>query len=200
MASYRFAAALLLLAVATASVAAAVDSGVAPVITAEEQHSRARKLASARELQGYRPIPIDASVVLLFMSDVEGGDNSPCVQMLRRALEFKGRAINFFVTGYYADWNGDNKVEGLGYKESQWDKSFKTYTWEAANRYKAGLTVSAAGQRRSERACMQRARARPTARSPHVCARRCCCPVRTAVLHAQGGRQQHVPGHAHPSG
>jgi hypothetical protein len=32
-------------------------------------------------------------VVLLFMSDVEGGEKSPCVQMLKRALEFKGRAI-----------------------------------------------------------------------------------------------------------
>lgn len=44
-------------------------------------------------------IPIDTSVVLLFMSDVDGGDNSPCVQMTKRAMDVGGRAINFFVTG-----------------------------------------------------------------------------------------------------
>jgi hypothetical protein len=44
-------------------------------------------------------IPIDTSVVLLYMSDVDGGDNSPCVQMTKRAMAIGGRAINFFVTG-----------------------------------------------------------------------------------------------------
>lgn len=76
------------------------------------------------------------------MSDVEGGDRSPCVQMVNRALAFQGRSINFFVTGYYADWNGDNRVDALGYKESQWDKSFKAYDWNSAYRFSKGLTVS----------------------------------------------------------
>lgn len=65
----------------------------ANIISAEEQQQRAESMAATRKLLGYRPIPIDASVVLLFMSDVDGGENSPCVQMVKRALEFKGRAI-----------------------------------------------------------------------------------------------------------
>lgn len=103
-------------------------------------NARVASVAASRKLTGYRPIPIDSSVVLLFMSDVEGGEKSPCVAMVKRALEFKGRAINFFVTGYYADWNGDNKVDGLGYKESEWDKSFKPYNWNAAYRFSKGLS------------------------------------------------------------
>jgi parvulin-like peptidyl-prolyl isomerase len=85
-----------LLAVGAASARAQqVDSAVAVpnIITAEEQMQRGQDMAAQRKLLGYRPIPIDVSVVLLFMSDVEGGENSPCVQMMKRALEFKGRAI-----------------------------------------------------------------------------------------------------------
>jgi hypothetical protein len=102
---------------------------------------RAHDLDARRKLlaPGYRPIPIDSSVVLLFISDVQGGENSPCVQMVKKALEFKGRAINFFVTGYYADWNGDSRVDALGYRESHWDKSFKQFNWDAVNRFSSGL-------------------------------------------------------------
>lgn len=45
------------------------------------------------------PTPVDASVVLLFASDVEGGAGSPCAQMARRAMETGGRSVNFVVTG-----------------------------------------------------------------------------------------------------
>jgi len=45
------------------------------------------------------PIPIDSSVVLLFASDVDGGDSSQCAQMVRRAMETGGSSVNFFVTG-----------------------------------------------------------------------------------------------------
>lgn len=31
----------------------------------------------------------------------------------------------------------------LGYKESEWDRSFKPYTWDAAYRFSKGLAVSA---------------------------------------------------------
>lgn len=85
-----------LLAVAAApALAQQVESAVATpnIITGEEQMQRAQDMAAKRKLLGYRPIPVDVSIVLLFMSDVEGGENSPCVQMLKRALEFKGRAI-----------------------------------------------------------------------------------------------------------
>lgn len=131
-----------LLAVASCSEQPAAAAAVSNIITDEEMNARVASVAASRKLTGYRPIPIDSSVVLLFMSDVEGGEKSPCVAMVKRALEFKGRAINFFVTGYYADWNGDNKVDGLGYKESEWDKSFKPYNWNAAYRFSKGLSVS----------------------------------------------------------
>jgi parvulin-like peptidyl-prolyl isomerase len=87
--------AALLALIAAPARAQQVDSAVAVpnIITAEEQMQRSEDMAAKRKLLGYRPIPIDVSVVLLFMSDVEGGENSPCVQMLKRALEFKGRAI-----------------------------------------------------------------------------------------------------------
>ncbi|WIA11873.1 hypothetical protein OEZ85_011959 [Tetradesmus obliquus] len=132
-----------LLAVAAApALAQQVESAVATpnIITGEEQMQRAQDMAAKRKLLGYRPIPVDVSIVLLFMSDVEGGENSPCVQMLKRALEFKGRAINFFVTQYYADYNSDNRVDALGYKESQYDKSFRGFNWDAAYRFSKGLT------------------------------------------------------------
>lgn len=109
---------------------------------ASTETSMARKLASARQLNGFRPIPIDASVILLFLSDVEGGDNSPCVAMVNRAMEFKGRSINFFVTAYYADDNGDSRADRLGWKKSVGDKSFREMNMDYVNQYKAGLTVS----------------------------------------------------------
>lgn len=121
---------------------AAATADASSLLTAEDINQRPASLAASRKLMGYRPIPIDTSVVLLFMSDVEGGDSSPCVQMVKRALEFQGRSINFFVTGYYADYNGDNQVDALGYKESQNDKSFKPYDYNAAYRFSKGLTVS----------------------------------------------------------
>jgi hypothetical protein len=111
----------------------------APIVQAQSQ---ARKLAGLRQLQGYRPIPIDASVILLFLSDVEGGDSSPCVQMVNRAMEFKGRAINFFVTAYYADDNGNSRATRIGWKKSMWDKSFRPMDMSYVSKYKAGLAVS----------------------------------------------------------
>lgn len=118
--------------------AAAVSACMASTETAVA----ARKLASHRQLNGFRPIPIDASVILLFLSDVEGGDNSPCVAMVNRAMEFKGRSINFFVTAYYADDNGDSRVERLGWKKSVNDKSFRDMDMSYVSAYKAGLAVS----------------------------------------------------------
>jgi hypothetical protein len=70
------------------AVAAAVTSA-SPL--AADFEARAQAVAARRQLQGFRPIPIDASVVLLFLTDVQGGDNSPCAQMVKRALEFKVR-------------------------------------------------------------------------------------------------------------
>lgn len=102
----------------------------------------ARKLASHRQLNGFRPIPIDASVILLFLSDVEGGDNSPCAAMVQRAMEFKGRSINFFVTAYYADDNSDSRVDRLGWKKSVQDKSFREMNSNYVEQYKKGLSVS----------------------------------------------------------
>ncbi|KAF6265946.1 hypothetical protein COO60DRAFT_770702 [Scenedesmus sp. NREL 46B-D3] len=137
-------ASLLLLVAALLTVGAAQaqqgQSAVSNIITAEEQTQRGQDMAAKRKLLGYRPIPVDVSVVLLFMSDVEGGENSPCVQMMKRALEFKGRAINFFVTQYYADYNGDDRVDALGYKASRYDKSFRGFNWDAAYRFSKGLT------------------------------------------------------------
>lgn len=117
--------------------AAAVSACMASTETAV-----ARKLSSHRQLNGFSPIPIDASVILLFLSDVEGGDNSPCVATVKRAMEFKGRSINFFVTAYYADDNGDSRVDRLGWKKSVNDKSFRDMDMSYVNAYKAGLTVS----------------------------------------------------------
>ncbi|KAF8071087.1 UBP4 [Scenedesmus sp. PABB004] len=137
------AAALLLLSALACAAAASVPLGAAADgagITAADMEARVSHARKLQQRGGYRPIPIDSSVVLLFMSDVEGGESSPCVQMVKRALEFKGRAVNFFVTGYYADYNGDSRVDALGYKESQWDKSFKPYDWNAAYRFAKGLT------------------------------------------------------------
>lgn len=107
-----------------------------------QMQSHARKLAAQRQLQGFRPIPIDASVILLFLEDVQGGDNSPCVQMVNRAVEFKGRAINFFVTAYYADDNGDSRADRIGWQLSQNDKSFRPMDMDYVAKYKAGLAVS----------------------------------------------------------
>lgn len=117
------------------------DSYATAATVEDDMASRAAALSASRQLLGGQPISIDSSVVLLFMTDVEGGENSPCVRMVKRSLEFKGRALNFFVTGYYADHNGDNRVEELGYKESQWDKSFRPYTMEAVSRFSRGLAV-----------------------------------------------------------
>lgn len=140
MAPQRALAALLLLGAcaALASAASAAEAGVAVTPAANlatDAVTRSRKL-----LQGYRPIPIDTSVVLLFLEDVEGGDDSPCVKMVRRALEFKGRAINFFMTAYYADYNSDGKVDKIGYKASQNDKSFREYNMDIASRWSKGLS------------------------------------------------------------
>jgi hypothetical protein len=44
-------------------------------------------------------VPVDASVVLLFTSDVDGGASSLCAQMARRAMATGGRTVNFVVTG-----------------------------------------------------------------------------------------------------
>eukprot|EP00882_Tetradesmus_deserticola_P017054 GHRQ01018246.1.p1 GENE.GHRQ01018246.1~~GHRQ01018246.1.p1 ORF type:complete len:302 (+),score=102.60 GHRQ01018246.1:187-1092(+) len=132
--------AALVAAVAAQEPAEQVQPADANLITAEQQMQRGQEMAAKRQLLGYKPIPIDVSVVLLFMSDVEGGENSPCVQMMKRALEFKGRAINFFVTAYYADYNGDNRVDGLGYKQSHLEKSFRAFNWDAAYRFSKGLT------------------------------------------------------------
>ena len=101
---------------------------------------------SNRKLQQYRPIPIDASVILLSISDVEGGSNSECVKMVERAKQFRGRSINFFVTFYYADYNSDNVMDKLGYRDQSWDTSFKELTYDAVQRYQRGLTVSAKQQ------------------------------------------------------
>jgi hypothetical protein len=135
----------LLLAAALVACTGAEDAvALLPGGGVEAMMQRAHDLDARRKLlaPGYRPIPIDSSVVLLFISDVQGGENSPCVQMVKKALEFKGRAINFFVTGYYADWNGDSRVDALGYRESHWDKSFKQFNWDAVNRFSSGLQVS----------------------------------------------------------
>jgi hypothetical protein len=48
------------------------------------------------------------------------------------------------VTQYYADYNSDNRVDALGYKNSQHDKTFQNFNWDAAYRFSKGLTVSAA--------------------------------------------------------
>ena len=60
-------------------------------------------LAAAAALPGARshglPAPIGSSVILLFLSDVDGGTASPCAQMARRAAATGGAAINFVVTG-----------------------------------------------------------------------------------------------------
>jgi opacity protein-like surface antigen len=109
---------------------------------ASTENAVARKLASHRQLNGFKPIPIDASVILLFLSDVEGGDNSPCVAMVNRAMEFKGRAINFFVTAYYADDNSDSRVDRLGWKKSEQDKSFRDMDLNYVAAYQKGLQVS----------------------------------------------------------
>lgn len=142
MKSQQFATALVLVAALVACAQAEDAVSLAPS-GVDAMLQRAHDLDARRKLlaPGYRPIPIDSSVVLLFISDVQGGENSPCVQMVKKALEFKGRAINFFVTGYYADWNGDGRVDALGYKESSWDKSFKQYNWDAVNRFSSGLQV-----------------------------------------------------------
>jgi hypothetical protein len=55
-----------------------------------------------------------------------------------------GFSCSFFVTQYYADYNGDNRVDALGYKNSQHDKTFQNFNWDAAYRFSKGLTVSAA--------------------------------------------------------
>jgi hypothetical protein len=53
-------------------------------------------------------------------------------------------SCSFFVTQYYADYNSDNRVDALGYKNSQHDKTFQNFNWDAAYRFSKGLTVSAA--------------------------------------------------------
>jgi hypothetical protein len=106
---------------------------------ASTENAVARKLASHRQLNGFRPIPIDASVILLFLSDVEGGDQSPCAAMVRRAMEFKGRSINFFVTSYYADDNGDSRADRIGWQKSEGDKSFRAMDTNYIESYRKGL-------------------------------------------------------------
>lgn len=99
--------------------------------------------ATNRKLMQYgSPVPLDSSVVLLFVSDVEGGQTSPCVRMVDRIKSFGGRAVNFVITAYYADYNGDNTMDKLGYMESPLDKKFREYTPAAASRWQAGLAVS----------------------------------------------------------
>eukprot|EP00877_Chromochloris_zofingiensis_P005846 jgi/Chrzof1/15262/UNPLg00656.t1 len=96
--------------------------------------------ATNRKLMQYgSPVPLDSSVVLLFVSDVEGGQTSPCVRMVDRIKSFGGRAVNFVITAYYADYNGDNTMDKLGYMESPLDKKFREYTPAAASRWQAGL-------------------------------------------------------------
>jgi len=95
-------------------------------------------MQSRKLLQG-AAIPIDASVILLFLSDVEGGASSPCAKMVDRAMEFKGRSINFFVTAYYADDNSDSRVDRLGWKKSVEDKSFRAMDSSYVEKYKEGL-------------------------------------------------------------
>lgn len=119
----------LLAASAVSAVFASADS--APVV----------QMQSRKMLQG-AGIPIDASVILLFLSDVEGGASSPCAKMVDRAMEFKGRSINFFVTAYYADDNSDSRVDRLGWKKSDGDKSFRLMDGDYVAKYKAGLAVS----------------------------------------------------------
>lgn len=68
---------------------------------------------------------------------------------------------SFFVTQYYADYNSDNRVDALGYKESQYDKSFRGFNWDAAYRFSKGLTVSD--------------RAGPAGPAAAAAARQCCC-------------------------
>jgi hypothetical protein len=48
---------------------------------------------------GAAAITVDTSVVLLFMSDIDGGEGSQCAQMARRAMETNGSTVNFVVTG-----------------------------------------------------------------------------------------------------
>lgn len=134
----------LLLCAALLAAAAAVSASSSSALAADLA-GRAEQVSSARKLAGYRPIPIDASVVLLFLTDVKGGDSSPCVQMVNRAMEFKGRAINFFVTAYYTA-NGA-RVDGLGWKASDKDKSFKPMNSDYVSQWKAGLTVRLAWRR-----------------------------------------------------
>jgi hypothetical protein len=86
MASQR---ALLLCALLGATAVAVSASAIAQQSLMADFNARAEQVSHQRKLQGYRPIPIDASVVLLFLSDVTGGDSSPCVQMVNRAIEFK---------------------------------------------------------------------------------------------------------------
>jgi hypothetical protein len=102
------------------------------------------RASTGRQLQQYaQPVPIDSSVILLANSDVEGQYNSPCVQMVNKIKEFGGRAVNFVITKYYADYNNDNIMDELGYKETPQD-SMRPITWEAAYRFSKGLSVSLA--------------------------------------------------------
>lgn len=82
--------------------------------------------------------PIDASVVLLFAADVDGGAQSECGRMARRAMATGGGAVNFVITGYYiADPAG--RVVGLGYREGERDRELRPHTWESVQRFGAGL-------------------------------------------------------------
>lgn len=124
-----------LLAMAFAALALATASVELP---GTEQTSS--ELASSRKLlQGYRPIPIDASVILLGLHDVAGGKGSNCVKMVDRAKVYKGRAINFFVTFHYADYNGDNVMDKLGYRDGLRDSGFTELNPAASDRFARGL-------------------------------------------------------------
>lgn len=94
MARYGF---LLLVAAAAlaASSAAALDGFDADLgnLTSTARRSLA---------QSGRPIPIDMSAVLIAQTDIDG-PNSPCVKMVDRIKSYGGRAVNFFITAYYAD-------------------------------------------------------------------------------------------------
>lgn len=83
-------------------------------------------------------MPLDASVVLLFSSDVDGGAGGACGQMARRAMATGGRAVNFVVTGYYRA-DGDGRMTDLGYKVGERDRALQPYTFEAAYAFSAGL-------------------------------------------------------------
>lgn len=147
MAGQHYVAILALVAAATCAQLAAAfpSSAVETPRNISDAHSALSSLStegmsvSRRKLLG-TAIPIDMTVILLYASDVQGGYNSPCVQMVDRAAAYKPRAINFMTTYYFADYNGDYVMDALGWKSSPDDTSFRTLTWSDTYAISKGLS------------------------------------------------------------